>query len=212
MLAASGRPKPQGQPAAMIPDGPADHDKTEPVDAHGEAAPLKLEEFLPYRLNVVANLVSQALSRIYSERHGIGVPEWRVLVTLGQYGVMTAKQIGAHTHMHKTKVSRAVAQLEKRKLIARRANRADLRESFLSLAAPGRAMYEDLAPSALEFATRLIEALDPADRTAFDRALRRLSERSAALVAETVEKSGSPAVAARRAARAAAWPNDQEDA
>src|SRR3984893_9102034 len=93
------------------------------ADPH--AAPLKLEEFLPYRLNVVASLVSQALSRIYSERYGIGVPESRVLVTLGQYGVMTGKQIGAHTHMHKTKVSRAVAQLEKRKFIARRTNRAD---------------------------------------------------------------------------------------
>ena len=55
------------------------------------------------------------------------------LVTLGQFGVMTGKAIGAHTHMHKTKVSRAVALLEKRKLVVRRANRADMRESFLSL-------------------------------------------------------------------------------
>ena len=77
---------------------------------------------------MVASLVSQALSRIYAERYGIGVPEWRVLVTLGQYGMMTGKAIGAHSHMHKTKVSRAVALLEKRKLVARRANRADLRE------------------------------------------------------------------------------------
>ena len=69
--------------------------------AHADA-PLRLEEFLPYRLNVLASLVSQALSRIYVERYGLGVPEWRVLVTLGQHGVMTAKAIGAHTHMHKT--------------------------------------------------------------------------------------------------------------
>jgi hypothetical protein len=41
-------------------------------------APLKLDGFLPYRLNVCSNLVTQALSRIYSERHKIGVPEWRV--------------------------------------------------------------------------------------------------------------------------------------
>ena len=116
--------------------------------APAEAAPLKLEEFLPYRLNVVASLVSQALSRIYVERYGIGVPEWRVLVTLGQYGVMTGKAVGAHSHMHKTKVSRAVAQLEKRKLLTRRANRADLREVFLSLTPAGRAIYEDLAPGA----------------------------------------------------------------
>jgi len=35
--------------------------------------------------------------------------------------------------MHKTKVSRAVAELERRKYLTRRTNRADLREAFLSL-------------------------------------------------------------------------------
>ena len=155
----------------------------------GDNAPLKLEEFLPYRLNVVASLVSQALSRIYAERYNIGVPEWRVLVTLGQFGMMTGKAIGAHSHMHKTKVSRAVALLEKRKLVARRANRADLRESFLALTPAGRAMYDDLAPIALEFAQRLSEAIDPADRAAFERAVNRLTERSAKLAAE-VAKGG----------------------
>ena len=106
--------------------------------APAEQAALKLEEFLPYRLNVCATLVSQALSRIYGERYNIGVSEWRVLVTLGQFGMMTAKAIGIHSHMHKTKVSRAVALLERRKLVTRRANRADLREAFLSLTAAGR--------------------------------------------------------------------------
>jgi DNA-binding MarR family transcriptional regulator len=147
-------------------------------------APLKLEQFLPYRLNVVASLVSQALSRIYADRYGIGVPEWRVLVTLGQYGLMTGKAIGSHSHMHKTKVSRAVALLEQRKLITRRPNRADLREAFLALTPTGRAMYDDLAPVALNFASRLFEAVDLADRAAFERAVDRLIERSSKLAAD----------------------------
>ena len=150
----------------------------------GDEAPLKLEHFLPYQLNVVSSLVSQALSRVYARRYGIGVPEWRVVVTLGQHGVMTAKAIGAHTHMHKTKVSRAVALLEKRRLIARRANRDDMREAFLSLTAGGRSMYEEVAPHALEFARRLTDILSPSDREAFDRALKQLTARSAELVAE----------------------------
>jgi len=150
----------------------------------GEHAPLKLEHFLPYQLNVVSSLVSQALSRVYARRYRIGVPEWRVVVTLGQHGVMTAKAIGAHTHMHKTKVSRAVALLEKRRLIVRRANREDMREAFLSLTAAGRTMYEEVAPHALDFARRLTEILTPADRDAFDRALKQLTAQSAQLVAE----------------------------
>ena len=143
---------------------------------------LKLETFLPYRLNVAASLASQAFSRIYQERHGIGIPEWRVLAILGEYGTMTGKAIGAHAHMHKTKVSRAVALLERRKLLARRANRADMREAFLSLTPAGRAIYEDLAPVAEAFARRLIEAVAPADRAAFDRALTVLTERAKKLI------------------------------
>src|SRR5262249_5537440 len=124
---------------------------------------LKLEEFLPYRLNVCASLVSHALSKIYAERYKIGVPEWRVLVTLGQFGAMTAKAIGT------------------RKLVTRRANRADLREAFLSFTATGREAYRELAPIALEFARDLLETVDVADRAALDRALIKLSERSAKL-------------------------------
>jgi DNA-binding MarR family transcriptional regulator len=153
-------------------------------DTQRETPPLKLEEFLPHRLNVLSSLVSQALTRVYGRRYGIGIPEWRVLVTLGQYGAMTGKAVGAHTHMHKTKVSRAVAQLEERKLLSRRANRADLRESFLSLTPAGRTVYEEAAPIAQEFTRRLAEVVPPADRAAFDRAIRELTERSAKLVAE----------------------------
>jgi DNA-binding MarR family transcriptional regulator len=148
-------------------------------------APLRLEQFLPYRLNVVASLVSQALSRIYAERYQIGVPEWRVLVTLGQFGVMTGKAVGAHSHMHKTKVSRAVALLEARKLVARRANHEDMREAFLSLTPAGRAIYQEIAPIALSFAERFTDGIDPADRAAFDRVLAKLTERAQALVVET---------------------------
>ena len=154
-------------------------------------APLKLEEFLPYRLNVVASLVSQALSRIYAERYGIGVPEWRVLVTLGQYGMMTGKAIGAHSHMHKTKVSRAVgaAGTAQAPDAASQPRRPARRPSLRSTPA-GRAMYEDLAPIALDFAQRLADAIDPADRAAFDRAIDRLTERSAKLAAECAKGRG----------------------
>jgi DNA-binding MarR family transcriptional regulator len=117
-------------------------------------------------------------------RYHIGIPEWRVLVMLGENEVMTAKAIGARTHMHKTKVSRAVAQLEARKFLTRRANRADLREAFLALTPAGRLVYEELAPSALAFMNRLFEVVAPADRPAFDRAVQELTRRSAELIAQ----------------------------
>jgi DNA-binding MarR family transcriptional regulator len=156
----------------------------------GSQVALKLEEFLPYRLNVCASLVSQALSSIYAERHKIGVPEWRVLVTLGQFGMMTAKAIGIQSRMHKTKVSRAVALLERCKWVARRANREDLREAFLSLTPAGRDIYAELAPMALDFARQLLETIDAADRAALDRALNKLTERSGQLATDIANRHG----------------------
>jgi DNA-binding MarR family transcriptional regulator len=153
----------------------------EPAQSGYADAPLKLEEFLPYRLNVCANLVSQALSRIFAERYKIGVPEWCVLVTLGQFGMMTAKAVGMHSHMHKTKVSRAVAMIESRKLVVRHTNRADLREAFLSLTPTGRDIYNELAPISLDFARLLMETVEPADRAVLHRALDKLTKRSAQL-------------------------------
>jgi len=90
--------------------------------------------------------------------------------------------------MHKTKVSRAVALLEKRRLLVRRANREDMREAFLSLTSAGRAMYEELAPHALDFARRLTDILTPEDRQAFNRAVQQLTARSAELAAEVAQE------------------------
>jgi DNA-binding MarR family transcriptional regulator len=156
----------------------------------GDEAALKLDQFLPYQLQVVTTLMSQALSRVYARRYRLGIPEWRVLVVLGQFGWMNGKTICAHTHMHKTKVSRAVANLERRKLIARRANRADMRESLVALTPAGRTIYDEIAPNAVIFSRRLTEILTPSDRDAFQRALKQLTDRSAQLVAEAIEEDG----------------------
>src|SRR5207247_555630 len=172
----------------MMNSGPVRDGAAQAASTASDAPLLKLEDFLPHRLNVLSSLVSQALTRVYG-RYGIGIPEWRVLVTLGENGVMTGKAIGAQTHMHKTKVSRAVSQLEQRKFVTRRPNRADLRESLLSLTASGRAVYEELAPRALEFVDRLFQVIAAADRAAFDRAMQQLTARSAELVGES-ESSG----------------------
>jgi DNA-binding MarR family transcriptional regulator len=158
-------------------------DEAEGGEVQAEKPLLQLEGFLPHRLNVLSSLVSQALTQVYA-KYGIGIPEWRVLVTLGQFGVMTGKAVGARTHMHKTKVSRAVAQLESRKFVARKANRADLREAFLSLTPTGRSVYEELAPRAREFTEKLSEVVSASDRAAFDRAVALLTQRSAELVAK----------------------------
>jgi DNA-binding MarR family transcriptional regulator len=153
---------------------------------------LDLESFLPYRLNLLNETVSRSLSRVYAERHGIGVPEWRVLVTLGQYREMTAKEIGAHSQMHKTKVSRATAALEKKGFLARVPAKRDRRAALLSLTALGTRVYRDLVPAALEFSSALEAGLSDGDRAALDRLLRRLKERAEEISATMANGGNGP--------------------
>ena len=42
-------------------------------------AVLELDRFLPYRLSVLSNRISQDIARVYGERFGLNVTEWRLL-------------------------------------------------------------------------------------------------------------------------------------
>ncbi len=138
---------------------------------------LRLDAFLPYRLNVAAQRVAEGLAHVYSERFGITIPEWRVMAVLGERNEVTAKDIGLLSRMHKAKVSRAVGSLEEHGLLVRRANETDRREAFLMLTPRGRAIYEGLIPLALGFQHSLVEGLAAEDLAAIDRVLRHIMTR-----------------------------------
>lgn len=141
------------------------------------AATLRLERFLPYRLNVVGSFASRALGRIYGEHFGIGIPEWRVVAQLGEFGRLTARDIGERAQMHKTKVSRAVIELEKRGLVLRAENRQDRREAFVGLTAAGERVYAQIAQLALAFEAGWIAGIPADDLKVFERVLTTLTER-----------------------------------
>src|SRR5918997_6345841 len=140
-----------------------------------------LERFLPYRLNVLASLTSNALAQIYAERFGLSIPAWRVIATLGQYDDRTARDIAAHGVMHKSTVSRAVSALEQRGLIVRRANQDDRREELLALTPEGRDIYEALAPQALAFEERLVAVLTDEEQATLAALVDKLSVHARAL-------------------------------
>ncbi len=140
----------------------------------GDAAPLALEDFLPYRLNRLAERVSREFSQIYADRHGLTRPEWRTLATLGQFGTMTATAIGAHSSMHKTKVSRAVSALEIRKWLARGMDPIDRRVEHLTLTSAGRAAYRNLVPLMQAHEARLLGRLTLAERESLLKAIAEL--------------------------------------
>ena len=124
-------------------------------------AKLQLEQFLPYRLSHIASAVSQDFRSIYGPHHDLTIPEWRVLATLGQVEEISAKEIGRHSSMHKTKVSRAVRALEERRWLKRRESEEDRREEILTLTALGRKVYRDIVPKAVAFERRILDEFGP---------------------------------------------------
>ena len=128
---------------------------------------LLLENFLPYRLNRAAAQVSRDFRRVYGPHHDLTVPEWRVLATLAM-GEPRSAGFGAHSSMHKTKVSRAVNALETRRWLTRRQNPGDRREDFLSLTPLGRQTYSAIVPRALAFEKALLKRLGPHARSLLD--------------------------------------------
>lgn len=142
---------------------------------------LELENFLPYRLSVLAQLVSESLHDLYAGPFGLTVPQWRVMAALGRFAPLTASEVGQRIVMDKVAVSRAVAGLMERGLIERATDRTDRRRASLRLSARGRAMHARIVPLALGYQERLYEALDGDERRQFDALTERLFAHAKAL-------------------------------
>lgn len=138
-------------------------------------AALHLEKFLPYRLSVVTNRISGALSRHYADRFGIGIPEWRVIANLGRTPGLTANEVVERSAMDKVTVSRAVAALEQKGLLAREKDSDDKRKSRLTLSVKGQGVYAEIAPLALGFERDLLTALSVDEVAQLDRIIDKLT-------------------------------------
>jgi DNA-binding MarR family transcriptional regulator len=142
---------------------------------------LELENFLPYRLSVLAQLVSESLHDLYAGPFDLTVTQWRVMAALGRFAPLTASEVGVRIVMDKVAVSRAVAGLMKRGLVERATDRADRRRASLRLSARGRSMHAHIVPLALEYEAKLYAALTAEERRTLDSLSDRLFARAEAL-------------------------------
>jgi DNA-binding MarR family transcriptional regulator len=137
---------------------------------------------MPFRLSRLAAEVSAALAEEYSERHGIDVPEWRVIATLGfRQSPCSAQFISQCTRTHKSTISRAVTSLLRRKVLERVENKEDRREFNLRLSRKGRALYAELIPQLLRKELTIMSCLSARERKEFARMLGKI-EKSLGLV------------------------------
>ncbi len=128
------------------------------IDADGRAD-LRLESFLPYMLNRLAETVSAELSTIYTQEFGLSITQWRVIANLAQQQTLKAQEIVNITSMQKSKVSRAVNALEERGLVTHSPAPGDSRSKDLSLTDEGVSLYQAMVPKVLGWEQGLLEPL-----------------------------------------------------
>lgn len=141
-----------------------------------EPVQLDLDHFLPYRLSVLSNRISQGIARRYESRFGLSVTGWRLMAALGLEPDLSATALAERIAMDKVAVSRAVNALLAQGRLERRFDGTDRRRSILRLSAEGRAIYDAVVPMALAYERSLLDGLSPAEREQLGHLLHKLGE------------------------------------
>ena len=152
--------------------------------SNGSQAQLVLEQFLPYRLSILSNTVSNTIAREYRDLFGLSIPEWRVMAVLGHFGPLTASEICERTAMDKVTVSRAVGRLIGQKWVKRETDPDDRRRSILKLTARGVRTHQKIVPIARGRETELAAALTKTERRDLDALLAKLQARASEIAAQ----------------------------
>ncbi len=99
-------------------------------------------------IHVASNRISRAFYADIEARHGISLPEWRVMMTLKRHRGMAAMAVAALWGMDKMAISRAVRRLERAALIHRAPASDDRRRWVLQLTAEGERRFAAIEPMA----------------------------------------------------------------
>ena len=144
----------------------------------------RLADFMPYRLSVTTNMLSDLIAGRYRSQFGLKIPEWRVMAVLGDLGSQTQRELVGATRMDKVAVNRACKALEERGLVARSPNVSDGRSHHLELTPAGREMFDVIMPLALDMEARLFSCLTAREAEMLKATLGKLDERAATMLGE----------------------------
>ncbi len=140
-------------------------------------APLELERFLPYRLSILSNRVSQAIAREYTDRFSLSMTEWRVMAVLARFDGegLSAREVAERTAMDKVAVSRALARLTSAGRVSRSTHNGDKRRSVLRLTARGWKIHDAVAPRARAHERELLAHLSADEKRVLTQILDKLA-------------------------------------
>jgi DNA-binding MarR family transcriptional regulator len=129
----------------------------EPATAE-ELAPITA--MMSSRLMVLANLLKRGAILRYKRLAGLSSVEFGLVASLGRRPPMSVIRLAEAVGMDKGQISRALAGLVSRKLVAKAVNARDNREVLVSLTRIGLAAHDAIVAGAHERNQRLLEQLD----------------------------------------------------
>ena len=120
-----------------------------------------LANFLPYQLSILASGISRDFSKEYILRFGLNNAEWRIIAHLSQETeTISIREIYQKVDLEKSKVSRAVSKLAKRKLLSKKLNLSDKRLVDLKLTKAGREIIDEMTEIAMDFEARFLQKIE----------------------------------------------------
>lgn len=138
--------------------------------------PAASKELVLFRLNRLAAVTGQPLTRLCEGRYGITRREWRIIVTLARKGPLLSTLLAEKARIEPALTSRAVTLLVGKGLAVRHPRKNDRRYVDIHLTEKGVDIFESLYPSVVEFNERLLSVLSDSDRSALDQILGRLEQ------------------------------------
>lgn len=141
-------------PAGALSDGPNGPDTSDFV----------LEDFLTFRLLILARALDRQAKRTYGESFGLSLVEWRILAKLGAVGSATVNRLATWMHYDKAQISRAVGLLAEAGYLTRATNASDTRSAILTLTPEGQEFHIELMAFGRERQRLLLSLLKPTER------------------------------------------------
>jgi DNA-binding MarR family transcriptional regulator len=135
------------------------------------------------RLMVLANLLKRGAILRYKRLAGLSSVEFGLVASLGRQPPMSVARLAEAVGMDKGQISRALAELVARKLVAKADNPKDNRETLVCLTKAGLAAHDVIVAGAQERNRRLLEHLSKADLALLLAQIDRLTATAAEMLA-----------------------------
>jgi len=135
-------------------------------------------------LSLVHKLSSRIGRAFHDEivaHHGLGLGEWRVLLSLAGEPGLSAADITSRWAMDKMAITRAVARLVAAGRVERRPSTVDRRKYSLYLTAAGSAKYQAVLPDARQRYRQIVAGLSADERRVAHDLLSRLIDQASLL-------------------------------